>query len=111
MEGTSISMESADEGTGSDLEMETAGHETESDSETRGPPPKTRKLEGVAKYPAKFNSKWSKQWPCIQAALNYKFRCTVCECSCEHQGETDVRHHMDGKKQRDNVHALQNQRN
>ena len=83
-----------------------------SDRERNGPPPtKTRKLEGAAKYPTKFNSDWTKKWSCIQPATKYKFRCAICQClvSCEHQGEKDVRRHLDGKKHRDNAESLEKQ--
>lgn len=94
--------------------MEQSGTELdeESDNEGKEPPAKSRKLDGSAKYPTKFNSDWSKKWPCIQSSdFRYKFRCTVCQCvvSCQHQGEKDVRRHIDGKKHRENVHALQRQ--
>ena len=50
------------------------------DHQPSGPPPtKTRKLDGAAKYPTKFNLDWTKKWPCIQPATKYKFRCTLCQ--------------------------------
>ena len=55
-----------------------------------------------------------KKWPCIQPcrSSNYKFTCTICQCavSCEHQGEKDVRRHIDGKKHCSNVQGLENQK-
>ena len=55
----------------------------------------------MALYSTKFNPDWTKKWPCIVPATKYKFRSTIlCDCllSCEHQGEKDVRRHLDGKK-------------
>ena len=71
-----------------------------SEDETREPPTKTRNLHGAAKYRTKFNLDWTKKWPCIRSATNYKFRCNICQCilSCEHQGEKDVQRHLEGKK-------------
>ena len=83
-----------------------------SDVEMEGQPAKTRKMDGAAKYPTKFNSEWTKKWPCVQSCSSkHKFRCTVCQCvvSCEHQGEKYVRRHTDGKKHCSNVQALENQ--
>lgn len=84
------------------------GADTESsDSEAERPPAKTRKYEGAFKY-----RDWRKKWPCIQADSSpYKFKCTICQCaiSCQHQGEKDVRRHMEGKKHSDNVRVLENQ--
>ena len=95
----------------SDTDSEKTGSDLASEREDGPPPTKTRKLDGAAKYPTKFNSDWTKKWPCIQPATKYKFRCMICRCliSCEHQGEKDVRRHLDGKKHRDNAESLQNQ--
>ena len=84
-----------------------SGEETEPEL----PLTKTRKLEGAAKYPTRFNREWSRKWPCIQEASNYKFRCTLCQClvSCKHQGEKDVRRHIEGKRHRENASGLQKQ--
>ena len=75
---------------------------------------KKRKMDGAAKYRTKFNPEWIKKWPCIQPcrSSNYKFTCTICRCavSCEHQGEKDVRRHIDGKKHCSNVQGLENQK-
>ena len=83
----------------------------EDDSGSEFPTSKTRKIEGAAKYPTRFNAEWSKRWPCIQRAANYKFRCTLCQCfvSCKHQGEKDVRRRIEGKQHIENASALQNQ--
>ena len=96
-----------------DMDTDTSSYDTDSDDhQPSGPPPtKTRKLDGAAKYPTKFNPDWTKKWPCIVPATKYKFRCTICQCllSCEHQGEKDVRRHLDGKKHRDIAEALEKQ--
>ena len=36
----------------------------------------------------------------LYSKCTFKFRCTICQCivSCEHQGEKDVRRHLDSKK-------------
>ena len=95
------------------MEQTSESDVSDTDTEVQAPPPKARKLDGAAKYPTKFNPDWSRRWPCIQRqhASNYKFRCTICQCSvtCQHQGEKDVRRHLEGKKHRDNVQALENQ--
>lgn len=92
--------------------MNMAESDSTSDIEIVEPPTKSRKLEGAAKYHTKFNPEWSKKWPCIQqASVRYKFKCTICEClvNCNHQGEKDVRHHLDSQKHCSNVKALENQ--
>lgn len=90
--------------------MESAGSSSDFEAE---PPVKTRKLDGAAKYPTKFNSEWRNKWPCIQSTSTskYKFVCTLCQClvSCEHQGERDVRRHIEGKKHCDNIRGLEGQ--
>ena len=42
-----------------------------------------------------------------------QIRCSICQClvSCKHQGEKDVRRHIDGKKHCDNAQALEKQPN
>ena len=85
----------------------------ESDSEEgSGPSSKRRRCDGAAKYPTKFNPDWSKRWPCIQVATREKFRCNICQClvSFEHQGQKDVRRHIEGKKHCDNMKGHDNQR-
>ena len=60
---------------------------------------------------SKFNPDWTKKWPCIVPATKYKFHCTICQCllSCEHQGEKDVRRHLDGKRHRNIAEPLEKQ--
>ena len=86
----------------------------DSESGVDAPPPfKTRKLDGAAKYRTKYNPDWKKKWPCIQKAScdTYKFHCSVCQCnvSCQHQGEKDVRRHIEGNKHCNNVKGLEKQ--
>ena len=86
-----------------DMDIDTSSYDMDSDKhQPSGPLPKnTRKLDGAKKYSTKFNPDWTKKWPCIVPATKYKFRSTIlCHCllSCEHQGEKDVRRHLDGKK-------------
>ena len=54
------------------------------------------------------------KWPCIHrasATSQYKILCTICQCteSCQHQGEKDVRRHIERKKHCDNVKDLESQ--
>jgi len=86
--------------------------DSSSDVELVEPPSKTQKLEGAAKYPTRFNTAWSRTWPCIQpSVISFKFKCTVCDCqiSCEHQGEKDVKRHLESQKHKANIKALDNQ--
>ena len=82
--------------------------DSSSDVELIEPPSITRKLDGAVKYPT-----WSRQWPCIQPSLvgPFKLKCTICECqvSCKHQGEKDVKHHIDSQKHKANMTALDKQ--
>ena len=83
--------------------------DSSSDVELVEPPPKTWKL---AKYPTRFNPAWSRTWRCIQpSVVSFKFKCTVCDyqISCEHQGEKDVKRHLESQKHKANIKALNNQ--
>lgn len=98
---------------GPSVSVENEGNYSD-DSEVDGPPTKTRKLDGAAKYHTKFNPEWTRKWPCIVRASGgsmYKFTCSLCQCSvsCQHQGEKDVRRHIEGKKHCDNVKTLETQ--
>ena len=55
--------------------------ECNSEPEMCDPPAaEARKLAGTHKYPSRFNSEWTKKWPCIQAASNNKFACILYDC-------------------------------
>lgn len=58
------------------------------------------KHRGSATYNARFQSKWSDEWPCIRKAVgkDTAFFCTLCkkEVSCSHQGKLDVIRHVTG---------------
>ena len=95
------------------MELGSDSEGSSSDFEVDKPPTKTRKLDGAAKYPTKFNLEWTKKWPCIvKATGGGKFTCTICQCSvsCQHQGEKDVRRHIEGKKHCDNVKGFEKQK-
>lgn len=70
----------------------------------------TRKYQGAAAYKSKFQLQWQKKWPCItpmKEKPNY-FYCTVCSksVSCGHQGEKDVKRHMDSDFHKKNVSSV-----
>ena len=70
----------------------------------------TRKYQGAALYKSKYQNEWHKKWPCItplKDKRNY-FYCTVCgkAVSCGHQGEKDVRRHMESELHKKNVESV-----
>ena len=83
--------------------------DSSSDVELVEPPPKTRKLEGAAKYPTRFNPELGlvsslQLFHSSSSALFYD-----CQISCEHQGEKDVKRHLESQKHKANIKALDNQ--
>ena len=96
----------------SEDEIEATAANDDVETEREGQRTKKRKMDGAAKYRTKFNPEWIRKWPSIEPcrSSNYKFTCTICQCavSCEHQGEKDVRRHIDGKKHCSNVQGLEN---
>lgn len=70
----------------------------------------TRKYQGAAVYKSKFQLEWQRKWPCItplREKPNY-FYCTVCAkaVSCGHQGEKDVKRHMDSVLHKKSVSSV-----
>ena len=67
----------------------------------------TRKYQGAAVYKSKFQLDWQRKWPCITPVKDKRnfFYCTVCGkvVSCGHQGEKDVKRHMESELHKKNV--------
>ena len=63
----------------------------------------TRKYQGAAVYKSKFQLDWQRKWPCITLVKDKRnfFYCTV--VSCGHQGEKDVKRHMESELHKKNV--------
>ena len=70
----------------------------------------TRKYQGAAVYKSKFQSEWQRKWPCITPLKDKRsyFYCTVCAkaVSCGHQGEKDVKRHMESELHKKNVNSV-----
>ena len=64
------------------------------------PPKKAkRSLSGAAIYKSQFKKDWTKLHPVSEVQNSPgEFRCNVCSCvlSCSHQGEADVKRHVEG---------------
>ena len=58
-----------------------------------------RSLSGAATYKSRFKKDWTELYPVseVQSSLR-EFRCNACSCvaSCSHQGEADVKPHVEG---------------
>jgi len=70
----------------------------------------SRKFQGAAVYKSKFQRDWQKKWPCVTPVKDrpHHFYCTPCSkaVSCGHQGEKDVKRHMDSAMHKKNVISL-----
>ena len=58
-----------------------------------------RSLSGTATYKSRFKKDWTKLYPVSEVQNSPgEFRCNVCSCvvSCSHQGEADVKRHVEG---------------
>ena len=58
-----------------------------------------RSLSGAATYTSQFKKDWTKLYPVSEVRNSPgEFRCNVCSgvVSCPHQGEADVKRHMEG---------------
>ena len=58
-----------------------------------------RSLSGAATYKSRFKKDWTKLYPVSEVQNSPgEFRCNVCSCvvSCSHQGEADVKRHVEG---------------
>ena len=64
------------------------------------PPKKVkRSLSGEATYKSWFKKDWAKFYPLSEVQNSSgEFCCNVCSCvvSCSHQGQADVKHHVEG---------------
>ena len=64
------------------------------------PPNKAkRSLSDAATYKSRFKKDWTKLYPVSKVQNSPgEFRCNVCSCvvSCSHQGEADVKRHVEG---------------
>ena len=64
------------------------------------PPKKAkRSLSGAATYKSRFKKDWTKLHPVSEVQNSPReFRCNICSCvlSCSHQGEADVKRHVEG---------------
>ena len=64
------------------------------------PPKKAkRSLSGAATYISRFKKDWTKLFPLSEVQNSPgEFRCNVCSCvvSCSHQGEANVKRHVEG---------------
>ena len=64
------------------------------------PPKKAeRSLSGAATYKSRFKKDWTKLYAVSEVQNSPgEFRCNVCSCvvSCSHQGEADVKRHVEG---------------
>lgn len=72
-----------------------------SDSEEEGTgvkrPNPDRAKSGAATYLSSFRAEWSKEWPFItKGSTKHHYWCSICrvECSCAHQGRTDLERHV-----------------
>ena len=70
----------------------------------------TRKYQGAALNKSKYQNEWHKKWSCITPVKDkrYYFYCTVCAkaVSCGHQGEKDVRRHLESELHKKNVKSV-----
>ena len=58
-----------------------------------------RSLSGAATYKSRFKKDWTKLYPVSQVQNSpEEFRCNISSCvaSCSHQGEADVKRHVEG---------------
>ena len=86
------------------------------DSDSGPPSPKrpnlakeAKKYGGAKKYKTKFKAVWEKKWPCIVPVKDnvHMFYYTVCfkQSPCSHQGETDVKCHIESAQHKKNCGA------
>ncbi|KAL5019174.1 hypothetical protein ScPMuIL_004896 [Solemya velum] len=63
------------------------------------PPTKKTKFQGAAEYKTKFRKEFVQKYPFIAPVSDvHHYRCNVCAktLSCGHQGERDIKRHIDG---------------
>ena len=69
-----------------------------------------KKWSGAAIYKSKFQESWKQRWPFIAAVPDNvsQFYCNVCskKLSCGHQGETDVKRHIESATHTSNSNEL-----
>lgn len=71
-----------------------------------------RKLSGAATYSSSYNKQWEEKYPISPGRTAQEFRCNVCLCnvSCAHQGESDVKRHCEGANHIKRQKAIENTR-
>ena len=60
--------------------------------------PSQKKLSGAASYASSYNKEWEQSYPISPGKTAKEFRCNVwlCNVSCSHKREGDVKWHCDG---------------